>query len=73
MCGPAESGAIPGVVSDRRFAGSAYVYAVKVEGGELEVQTTGDVARPGESVGLRPVAAPAGIFAFPRRPGGDEG
>jgi ABC-type Fe3+/spermidine/putrescine transport system ATPase subunit len=70
MCGADESGAIAGVVSDRRFAGSAYVYSVKVDGGELELQTTGDVARHGDSVGLRPVAAPAGLFAFPRRPGG---
>ncbi|HSG81136.1 MAG TPA: ABC transporter ATP-binding protein [Gemmatimonadota bacterium] len=65
FCGPDTGDAVCGAISDRRFAGSAYVYAVAVDGGELEVQTTGDVAQPGESVCLRPRAAPVGIFAFP--------
>ena len=67
ICDPTEDDAVQGIVVDRRFAGSAYVYAVDVDGGELEVQTTGDVARTGDSVGLRPLAAPAGLFAFLQR------
>ncbi len=56
---------LPGRVIDRRFAGSVYVYTVSVEGGELEVQADGDIARPGDEAGVRPRNAPVGIFAFP--------
>jgi iron(III) transport system ATP-binding protein len=67
ICNPQADGAVRGVVVDRRFAGSFYVYAVDVERGELEVQSTADVAKAGETVGLRPLAPPAGLFAFPLR------
>jgi ABC-type Fe3+/spermidine/putrescine transport system ATPase subunit len=68
---PNDAGAVRGTVTDRRFAGSAYVYTVKVEGGELEVQATDDTAGPGAVVSLRPRAAPAGLFAFPEQEGPD--
>ncbi len=65
---PADAdGALRGQVGDRRFAGSVYIYTVTVEGGALEVQADGDVARVGATVGVRPRSAPAGIFAFPQR------
>ncbi|NIR42804.1 MAG: ABC transporter ATP-binding protein [Gemmatimonadetes bacterium] len=67
ICGPDEAEAVRGVVDDRRFAGSVYVYTIEVEGGRLEVQATGDVARVGAAVGLRPPSAPDGLFAFPAR------
>jgi ABC-type Fe3+/spermidine/putrescine transport system ATPase subunit len=69
FCGSEAAAALCGTVSDRRFAGSAYVYAVAVEDGELEVQTASDVAQLGDSVCLRPRAAPLGIFAFPNSAG----
>jgi ABC-type Fe3+/spermidine/putrescine transport system ATPase subunit len=63
-----ESGqALGGTVSDRRFAGSFYVYSVKVGGGLLEIQAGGDAARPGAAVAVEPRSAPAGLFAFPAR------
>ncbi len=66
---PADTdGALRGQVGDRRFAGSVYIYTVMVEGGALEVQSDGDVARVGATVGVRPRSAPAGLFAFPHRP-----
>lgn len=55
---------LKGTVSDRRFAGSFYVYTVEVENGELEVQAGGDSAKLGDRVGIAPLSAPAGIFAF---------
>ncbi len=69
---PDAEGSLRGVISDRRFAGSVYIYTVTVEGGALEVQADGDVARLGAAVGVRPRSAPAGLFAFPRRPSPDE-
>ena len=69
LCGPDADGAIRGVVSDRRFAGSTYVHTVGVEGGTLEVLARGDAARHAETVGLRPRAAPRGLFAFRRGTG----
>ncbi len=73
--------ALRGEVVERRFAGSVFVYKVAVEGGELEVQTGGAggeggaggrEARVGDRVGLEPVAAPEGLFAFPDDPGSGE-
>ncbi len=64
---PEDDAALRGIVVDRRFAGSVYVYTVKVEGGELEAQAAGDAAREGDVVGVAPRHAPAGIFAFSRR------
>ncbi|MGD2151655.1 MAG: ABC transporter ATP-binding protein [Gemmatimonadales bacterium] len=61
---PDEDGALRGEVSDRRFAGSVYVYTVRVEGGELEIQGGVDPAQTGEVVGVVPRSAPAGLFAF---------
>ncbi len=66
---PGSAGALSGTVSERRFAGSVYVYTVAVEGGELEVQTGVEPAGSGDTVHLRPAAAPAGLFAFA---GGEE-
>jgi ABC-type Fe3+/spermidine/putrescine transport system ATPase subunit len=66
-----DPAAIHGVVGDRRFAGSFYVYTVEVEGGELEVQASEGVLRPGAEVSIVPRSAPTGLFAFPeqqRRP-----
>ncbi len=68
VCTPDEANALRGVVEDRRFAGSVYVYTIEVEGGRLEVQATSDVARVGAAVGLRPRSAPDGLFAFPGHP-----
>ena len=64
---PDADGALAGTVIERRFAGSVYVYTLAVEGGELEVQTAGDVARQDETVGLRPISPPTGMFVFPRK------
>ncbi|MDP2577020.1 MAG: TOBE domain-containing protein, partial [Candidatus Palauibacterales bacterium] len=70
--------ALCGEVVEGRFAGAVYVYKVAVEGGELEVQTGGAggagdrEARVGDRVGLEPVAAPEGLFAFPDDPGSGE-
>jgi ABC-type Fe3+/spermidine/putrescine transport system ATPase subunit len=65
---PAEAeGALTGIVGDQRFAGSAYIYTVKVSGGALEVQAGAGQARSGAVVAVRPRAAPQGLFAFPRR------
>ncbi len=61
---PEAEGTLRGRVSDRRFAGSVYIYTVDVEGGTLEVQADGEVARVGAAVGIRPRSAPAGLFAF---------
>jgi hypothetical protein len=67
-------GVLRGEVTDRRFAGSVYVFRVRVDGGELEVQAGGDEVSVGDRVGLVPRAAPAGLFAFPSDPvGGDAG
>lgn len=70
---PGGDGVLVGSVRERRFAGSVYVFTVSVDGGELEVQTTGDVTDVGDTVGVRPVrpvrpgrpaGQPAGLFAF---------
>ena len=62
-----SDGALRGTVSERRFAGSVYVYTVKVGDGELEVQARSAEAEPGQLVGVRPVNPPAGLHAFPKR------
>jgi ABC-type Fe3+/spermidine/putrescine transport system ATPase subunit len=63
---------LDGTVSDRRFAGSFYVYTVEVENGELEVQAVGDTAKVGDRIGIAPLSAPAGIFAFVKPGSGTE-
>ena len=65
LTAPDGAGALRGRVTGRRFAGSAYVYTVEVEGGALEVQASEDVAREGAEVGVTPRSAPYGLFAFP--------
>jgi iron(III) transport system ATP-binding protein len=62
-----DPAAIHGVVGDRRFAGSFYVYTVEVEGGELEVQTSEGTLQPGAKVSIVPRSAPTGLFAFPEQ------
>ncbi len=61
---PGGEGALRGEVTDRRFAGSVYMYTVAVEGGELEIQAGADPAQTGDVVGVVPRSAPAGLFAF---------
>ena len=61
---PDAEGALRGAVTDRRFAGSVYVYTVSVEGGELEIQAGADPVQTGDVVGVVPLAPPAGLFAF---------
>jgi ABC-type Fe3+/spermidine/putrescine transport system ATPase subunit len=64
---PDAEGVLRGEVTDRRFAGSVYVYTVSVEGGELEVQAGADPAWTGDVVGVVPCSPPAGLFAFALR------
>ncbi len=64
---PDVAGAIQGMVGDRRFAGSSYVYTVEVAGGQLEVQASEGAVQPGAQVSLVPRSAPTGLFAFPEQ------
>jgi ABC-type Fe3+/spermidine/putrescine transport system ATPase subunit len=64
---PGAEGSVSGTVSERRFAGSVYVYTVAVDGGELEVHAGSADATAGETVGVRPVDAPRGVHAFAKR------
>lgn len=61
---PGSDGAMVGRVIERRFAGSFYIYGVKVDDGTLEVQSGGDAARLGAEVSVAPRGAPDGLFAF---------
>jgi len=55
-------GAWPGVVTARRFAGSSYVYRVRLdEGPELEVSAPEPVAGEDERVGVRVVREPVAV------------
>ncbi len=62
---PDDAEALRGTVSERRFAGFAYVYTVAVEGGELEVQAGEGIVREGAEVGVAVRSAPSGLFVFP--------
>jgi putative spermidine/putrescine transport system ATP-binding protein len=65
LTAPDYANALRGLVSGRRFAGSAYVYSVDVEGGTLEVQTHAGSVREGAEVGVVPRSGAAGLFVFP--------
>ncbi|UCF18996.1 MAG: ABC transporter ATP-binding protein [Gemmatimonadota bacterium] len=68
-----QEAVLNGQVTERRFAGSFYVYRVSAGGGELEVQSDSSDAKPGDRVGVVPRAAPAGLFAFARSAGEGDG